>query len=217
LGGRGKNGDSLYVSTWEFGNGSSISDTGNIDTRFMYSGDPVAGTGWLNNTPIDQRAITTTGPFDLNEGEPVEIICAYIVGRGTTSLNSITVAKGINHYAQNLYQNNFNELVTGINDNQDLSNLTFELQQNYPNPFNPTTTIKFTVAAVVDANFASSTNVVLNIYDILGRKIKTLINEYKPAGTYEVQFDASSLSSGVYFYQLSAGDFVQTKKLMLIK
>jgi hypothetical protein len=57
----------------------------------------------------------------------------------------------------------------------------------------------------------------LKIYDILGREIRTLVNEQKPAGIYEVQFDAGQLSSGVYFYRLSAGSYIQTKKLMLLK
>jgi hypothetical protein len=217
LGGLGKNGDSLDPCTWQFGNGSSLTNCGEINPRFMYSGDPVTGQGWLQVYDLDQRFILSTGPFQLREGEPVEVIYAYIVGRGTDHLNSITKAREISQFAQTVYDNNFQDLPTGIDDDGNLIADDFRLYQNYPNPFNPTTTIKFTVAAVVDANFASSTNVVLNIYDILGRKIKTLINEYKPAGTYEVQFDASSLSSGVYFYQLSAGDFVQTKKLMLIK
>jgi hypothetical protein len=57
----------------------------------------------------------------------------------------------------------------------------------------------------------------LKIFDILGREIKTLVNEQKPAGTYEIKFDAGQLSSGVYFYRLSAGSYIQTKKLMLLK
>jgi hypothetical protein len=217
LGGRGKNGDSVYVSTWEFGNGSSLSDTSNIDTRFMYSGDPVTDTGWLNDVPIDQRSVTTTGPFDLNEGEPVEIICAYIVGRGSTSLNSITVAKEINQYAQILYQNNFTDLITEIKENN-LSDYSFELAQNYPNPFNPTTTIKYQIPINVKGQMV---NVKIIVFDILGREITTLVNEQKPAGTYQVQFDASSvsrrISSGVYFYSLQYGEFRETKKLMLLK
>jgi flagellar hook assembly protein FlgD len=93
---------------------------------------------------------------------------------------------------------------------------SFSLSQNYPNPFNPVTKIKFT-AAVVDAKFASTTNVVLKIYNILGREIKTLVNEQKPPGSYEVEFDGNKLSSGVYFYKLSTGKFSKTKKMLLIK
>jgi flagellar hook assembly protein FlgD len=69
----------------------------------------------------------------------------------------------------------------------------------------------------VDAKFASTTNVVLKIYNILGREIKTLVNEQKPPGSYEVEFDGNKLSSGVYFYKLSTGKFSKTKKMLLIK
>jgi hypothetical protein len=94
--------------------------------------------------------------------------------------------------------------------------LEFSLSQNYPNPFNPSTTIKFTIPSVVDAKFASTTTKVV-VYDILGRKIKTLVNENLSPGSYEVTFDADQLSSGVYFYTLSSGSFVETKKMMLIR
>jgi len=92
---------------------------------------------------------------------------------------------------------------------------TFKLEQNYPNPFNPTTIIKFGVP--------ERSNVVLKIYDILGGEVATLVNEEKSSGAYEIEFDASKLSSGVYFYQLKAtsnggqaGEFIQTKKMILI-
>ncbi|MFH1525179.1 MAG: lamin tail domain-containing protein, partial [Bacteroidota bacterium] len=85
----------------------------------------------------------------------------------------------------------------------------YALFQNYPNPFNPRTVIKFQVP--------SSKFVKLQVYDMLGREIQTLVDEYKPQGVYEVSFDASSLTSGLYFYKLTAGNFVQTKKLVLLK
>ena len=85
----------------------------------------------------------------------------------------------------------------------------YQLYQNYPNPFNPTTTIKFLIA-----KFGFVT---LKVFDVLGREIATLVDEEKPVGNYEVKFDGSQLSSGIYFYQLKAGGFVQTKKLILVK
>ncbi len=100
---------------------------------------------------------------------------------------------------------------TGVEDN---IKYEFALQQNYPNPFNPSTTIKFTVPSEVKGE---TSNVKLIVYDMLGRKVATLIDETKSSGIYEVQFDASNLSSGMYFYKLSAGSFVQTKKMLLIK
>ncbi|MFO7446478.1 MAG: YCF48-related protein [Ignavibacteriaceae bacterium] len=85
----------------------------------------------------------------------------------------------------------------------------FYLLQNFPNPFNPATTISYQIP---QAQF-----VTLKIYDVLGREIITLVNDEKPAGSYEVKFDGSMLSSGVYFYRLEAGGYVDTKKLLLLK
>ena len=97
----------------------------------------------------------------------------------------------------------------------------FEISQNYPNPFNPVTTIKYSIPKEVksDASTSSATksNVKLIVYDILGRKIRTLVNEVQKAGNYEVEFDASELTSGVYFYKLHAGEFIKTKKMLLLK
>ncbi|HEX7356267.1 MAG TPA: T9SS type A sorting domain-containing protein, partial [Ignavibacteriaceae bacterium] len=85
----------------------------------------------------------------------------------------------------------------------------YSLHQNYPNPFNPTTTIKFDIP--------KDGLVQLEVFDILGRRISTIFNEYKSAGSYEHQFDASSFASGVYVYKLQAGDFVSSKKMILLK
>jgi hypothetical protein len=86
----------------------------------------------------------------------------------------------------------------------------FELKQNYPNPFNPSTTILF--------NLASKSQVTLKIYDILGREVTFLVNnETMSAGKYSKQWNAANMPSGIYFYRLQAGNFVQTKKLVLLK
>jgi hypothetical protein len=85
----------------------------------------------------------------------------------------------------------------------------YELYQNYPNPFNPVTNIKFAVPKVAKVN--------LSVYNILGEKVATLLNEEKEAGYYNVKFDGSRYSSGVYIFRLSTEDFVQIKKMNLIK
>jgi len=87
----------------------------------------------------------------------------------------------------------------------------FELSQNYPNPFNPSTTIKFTIS---DVRFT-----ILKVYDVLGNEVATLVNEESTtggAGTYEIEFNGDGLTSGVYFYQLRAGSFIETKKMILL-
>ncbi len=93
----------------------------------------------------------------------------------------------------------------------------FSLSQNYPNPFNPTTKIRFTVPAATLRQAQSDIIVTLKVYDILGNEVVTLVNEEKPAGYYEVEFNASEFSSGIYFYTLTVGKFIDTKKMMLIK
>ena len=98
---------------------------------------------------------------------------------------------------------------TGIEDEFEITPNQFSLSQNYPNPFNPTTTIKFTI---LDLRFT-----ILKVYDVLGNEIATLINEEKPAGSYEVEFDAFSLSSGIYFYRLKSGSYIETKKMIVLK
>ena len=85
----------------------------------------------------------------------------------------------------------------------------FALHQNYPNPFNPITTIEFSLP--------ESRLVRLEVFDIVGRNVSTLINTQKEAGFHSVQFNGSGLSSGVYLYRIQAGDFVQVKKLLLVK
>jgi hypothetical protein len=85
----------------------------------------------------------------------------------------------------------------------------YELNQNYPNPFNPSTTIRYSLV--------QPELVRIKVYDILGREVKTLVNELKQTGSYEVQFDASGLASGIYFYKLQIGSFVETKKMILLR
>ncbi|MCP5062885.1 MAG: T9SS type A sorting domain-containing protein [Ignavibacteriae bacterium] len=92
----------------------------------------------------------------------------------------------------------------------------FILSQNYPNPFNPSTTIKYSIPAI-DANLASTTNVILKIYDTLGKEVATLVDKVKQPGNYEVEFNASNLTSGIYFYSLKSGNNLMTKKCLLVK
>jgi hypothetical protein len=85
----------------------------------------------------------------------------------------------------------------------------YSLSQNHPNPFNPSTTIKFEIS---DRSF-----VTIKVYDVLGKEVATLVNEEKPAGSYEVKFDGTVLPTGIYFYQLKAGNYFETRKMVLLK
>lgn len=101
-------------------------------------------------------------------------------------------------------------VLTDVKDNKEIP-VQFSLMQNYPNPFNPGTVISYQLSV--------GSYVTLKVYDLLGREVTTLVDEYKPAGTYSTQFSIrnSQLSSGVYMYQLKAGEFVSTKKMVLLK
>ncbi|MDP2366113.1 MAG: T9SS type A sorting domain-containing protein, partial [Ignavibacteria bacterium] len=85
----------------------------------------------------------------------------------------------------------------------------YALEQNYPNPFNPSTTIKFSVPEEVNVN--------LSIFNLLGERVKELKNDLMKPGYYEVEFNASALASGIYFYRIKAGDFIDTRKMLLLK
>ena len=100
-------------------------------------------------------------------------------------------------------------MVTGIEDAESAVPTKMNLAQNYPNPFNPSTVINFSLTKKSDVK--------LKIYDTLGKEIKVLVNESLNAGNHEVKFNAENLSSGIYFYQINAGDFVETKKMILMK
>jgi hypothetical protein len=86
---------------------------------------------------------------------------------------------------------------------------SFTLRQNYPNPFNPATTISYEIS--------TTSQVSVVVFDLLGRRVQTLVDEVQRAGSYGVRFDATGLASGVYFYELKAGSFVQTRNMVLIK
>jgi hypothetical protein len=102
----------------------------------------------------------------------------------------------------------FRGTVVGVID-EPVIPVEFRLEQNYPNPFNPGTTIQF--------QLPMKSHVTLRVYDILGQEVATLINEKREAGICKVQFDGSGLTSGVYICRLVAGDYVSTKKLLLVK
>ena len=92
----------------------------------------------------------------------------------------------------------------------------FSISQNYPNPFNPTTRIKYQIPDVISTS-GKHLLISIKVYNVLGREIATLVNEEKPAGEYEVDFDASKCSSGIYFYKLQSGNFTSVKKMILLK
>ncbi len=99
--------------------------------------------------------------------------------------------------------------IVNVSNNESLIAKSFKLEQNYPNPFNPITTISYSIP--------KTCLVAIKVYDVLGREINTIINDEKSAGNYKIEFDGSKYASGIYFYTMQAGDFTETKKLILLK
>jgi photosystem II stability/assembly factor-like uncharacterized protein len=136
---------------------------------------------------------------NLAESGPHYFNCAEIVGK--------MIFVGTNRHG--LWKISADRITGVLGPTRTSLGYDFQINQNYPNPFNPTTTIRFELPA---DNF-----VTLKVFDILGKEVATLINEQRPAGFCDVKFDASQLSGGIYFYQIQAGAFRDTKKMILIK
>jgi len=187
-----------------------------INPVYWFSGDPESQYGWLTDIPTDHRMQVHTGPFSLEENKPITIIVGYTIGHGSDHLNSVTVGKEVSAFVHQFYQSNFDYNILPVEEQENLIVDEFKLYQNYPNPFNPSTTIKFTIPGNVILSGAKNL-VILKVYDVLGSEVSILVNEEKPAGSYNVEFNASSLPSGVYFYQLKAGSFIESKKMILLK
>jgi hypothetical protein len=151
-----------------------------------------SGTGWSTSVQVSDDGIDVTGLQKPEAGELAGNVPVFAYG-------------GANYIG--VYFDNFSWTPTSVED--ELTPVAFSLEQNYPNPFNPATMIKFSIP--------EASTVSLKIYDVLGNEIASLLNEEKNKGTYEVNFTATNLSSGIYFYKLEAGNFVQTKKMILMK
>ncbi len=194
---------------------------------YLLAGDPVSGTGKVDgivDNPGDRRMLLTHGPFHMDLGDTIQVVSALMTASGSDFLESITELRKIAFSADSAFQTYAeHSYFTGI-DTKMPDNFSFRLFQNYPNPFNPATKIRWQSPV--------SSVQTLKVYDILGREVATLVNEYRTAGKYEIIFYNSQLPSGVYFYQLratpvggQAGDpsagsgqvFIQTKKMILLK
>ncbi|MBK9227510.1 MAG: T9SS type A sorting domain-containing protein [Ignavibacteria bacterium] len=161
----------------------------------------------LNNSGFDIERSVSPGQWSK---------IGNVTGNGTTSSpvdysytdKNLATGKYSYRLKQVDYNGNFeyfnlsNQVSVGVPDK-------FSLSQNYPNPFNPSTTISFDIP--VDSK------VMITLFDMSGREVANLVNEFKTAGYYSVSFNASSLSSGAYFYRIDAGNFVDTKKMLLVK
>jgi hypothetical protein len=178
-----------------------------IDPMFWFSGDPVSEYGWLDNRAMDDRKFSSIGPVTLEKNKPITVLLALVVGRGSDAINSITVARENVQRAIEEYEKNFASMTYTPPPAIPVNN--YLLYQNYPNPFNPTTTIRY--------ELPQDGIVTIEIFDILGQKVKTILNEFRRTGRYEATFTSTGLASGVYIYQLRVNDFITSKKMILLK
>ncbi len=153
----------------------------------------------------DNNSTSYIAGFRINKDSSGVFV--YIAGR-PYRLDNAASAADYNYIIDNWM---ISELPTGIKTHDIVTSAaeSFNLDQNYPNPFNPTTRISYSIQ--------KAGLVTLKIYDILGREVETLINDFQQPNSYSVSFNASGLASGIYLYKLKAGDFVQTRKMMLLK
>lgn len=201
----------FYAST------EDISTFANIDSTRIYAGyfmmSENGGETWtvperftpINEPPLDWRWISIAQVNPVS-GNTVNVHLVA-VGDPVAGVNGIYFQPPMMLTAQ-FYHFSKEITLTDVAEEPQV-NHSFYLFQNYPNPFNPKTNIEFRIA---NSGFVS-----LKVYDVLGNEIATLVNEEKPAGKYEVEFDAESLTSGIYFYKLQAGDYNQTRKMILLK
>lgn len=157
-----------------------------------------SGTEVTQAGPFDISMVIAAGPYDIYSGESVDV--AFVIAADTTLEGvaaSVIAAR-----------NKYRDLITSVEDETTIPEV-YSLAQNYPNPFNPSTVIKY--------NIAEAANVKIKVFDILGREVRTLVNTYQQPGSYNVDFNGSGLSSGMYFYSIEAGSFSDVKKMMMIK
>ncbi len=205
-----RNGIQINPCTWSFGNVFGGLNCNSINPFFLYSGDPVIQYGWINKSRDDQRSMTNTGPFQLFKDKPVDLIVAYIAVRGNNPLNSVAKTKNFTTGIKHFYNSNFTSFPTDIRESNKIEVKDFYLFQNYPNPFNPSTVISWQSPV--------GSHQTLKVYDVLGREIAALVNEYRPEGSYEVEFSTEGgLPSGVYIYALRVGDYFASRKMLLLK
>ncbi len=190
--------NSLYKST-NGGTNWSVTDnniTSGISDNYFINKD----TGWCsggsgkiirtNNGGLNWTYQNSNTANHLSSVYFVNEYSGWAVGNGGTVIKTITGG------------------LTSVSQSELLVN-SFLLGQNFPNPFNPVTNLEYGIS---DLAFVS-----LKVYDALGKEVRTLVNENRPAGYYKIEFDGSDLPSGVYFYKLEAGDFIKTKRMILLK
>ena len=195
-----------------------INPVTNQPAKFALSGDPVGGTGWYEGAgwpngfaPGDRRFLMSFGPFNFAPTDTQEIIYATMIAQGSSNIESITALKNLCKVVKSETQNIFSEMVE-----KPFIPTDFKLDQNYPNPFNPSTTISYSLP------FESVVKII--VYNALGQTVREVINDQQQtAGKKFIPFTGSGLSSGIYFYSITAKsidgtrEFHDVKKMVVLK
>lgn len=205
----GTNGNGNYVTTNNGMNWTQISLSAQYVSTFAVTGNNIfAGGAGIPGYGVFLSTNNGTSWTEINQGFP-----AYPHVKALLIANNYIFAGIIDI---SVWRRPLSEIVGIQNISTEIPS-KYSLSQNYPNPFNPTTKIKFDVPALSFSNVSIGNPVTLKVYDVMGREVQTLVNESLKPGTYEASFDGSQFTSGVYFYKITAGDFSQTKKMLLIK
>jgi hypothetical protein len=184
-------------------------------TKFIYPGDACRRLGWFDSVSTNVRYMQNSGPFTMNSGDTQTIVMAFVIGSGSNNFQNVCNVQTLSDSARKYYYDDFPVCFPiGIEQTSSLVPERFALYQNYPNPFNPSTKIKFSVPFVGNGRDRS---VELKVYDVLGRLVATLVNQPLAPGTYEVDFNGTNYPSGVYFYKITANEFSESKRMILMK
>jgi len=180
-----------------------------------------ADSGFVRVELLDEKGLPIPG-FTLDECDSIRTdtvrqTVTWNGKSGVTGLVGRVVRLRFQMKNSKLFAFQFNDdKVNGIRQRETIENKS-SLFQNHPNPFNPTTVLGYQIAPSNSSDRKSSVYVMLSVFDLLGRQVASLVDEEKSPGNYELKFDASTLSSGVYFYKIQAGEFIQTKKMIFLK
>ncbi len=209
--------DDVSTTAWQWFGTMSVAPTGRIDAVWLdtrdnpgsvnsslyYSYSTDAGTTWATNVRLSQS-------FDPHAGWPNQNKMGDYYHMVSDSTGAHLAWAATFGGEQNVYYGHISFPLTGVNgQNPGQSPASFSLSQNYPNPFNPSTMIQF---ALPHASFVK-----LTVFNLLGEQVATIVSDRFEAGTHTVRWDASGLPSGVYFFQLHADEFTQTKRLVVLR